>query len=423
MLKTITLGFYFCLAFNLAHSQTIADSLLNAGNTFYKKHDYLHAGEIWRQAAEAAENKISRQANYFYAAHAFAEGKDSLNAFNCLELAITKNGFNDLPALQDENCFGFMNTSVRWLKLVHSIKPAYSHNPANAKIIDTDVRNFWASDDMVQKDSANVLSIYKEYYFDKGSLALQDYYVNKLGANIYTFAYVHRKKEKFYRSIRANTLKATDYSAYFKRSFTQLKQVYPKAIFPNVYFVIGKLNSAGTSGSNGLIIAIDQICKTSTTDTTELENWELHYLNSFSNLPATVAHELIHFQQNGMASDTSLLKAAIVEGMADFLGELIAGQSANTKLQQFAKGKERLIWSRFKADMYLDKANSWIGNGEQDKPDWPSDLGYWVGYEICKCFYENAADKKKAIDDMLHIQDYNKFFTDSWFEQKANNWP
>ena len=114
-----------------------------------------------------------------------------------------------------------------------------------------------------------------------------------------------------------------------------------------------------------------------------------------------------------MASDTTLLKAAILEGMADFIGELISGKSANTQLQQFAKGKEKLIWDKFKTEMYLDRANNWVGNGDQDRPDWPSDLGYWVGYEICKSYYNNANNKQQAIYEMLHIKDYRKFLNES----------
>ncbi len=187
-----------------------------------------------------------------------------------------------------------------------------------------------------------------------------------------------------------------------------------------MYFVIGKLNSAGTSSSNGLILAIDQISKTNVTDTSELEDWELHYVSPFSNLKATIAHELIHFQQSAMGSDTTLLKASIKEGMADFIGELISGQTANVPLQIFAKGKEKYIWNKFRIDMYLDRAQFWVGNGDQSKPDWPSDLGYWVGYEICKSYYINAKNKNQAIYDMLHIQNYNKFFEDSKFESYIN---
>ncbi len=59
-----------------------------------------------------------------------------------------------------------------------------------------------------------------------------------------------------------------------------------------------------------------------------------------------------------MAGDTTLLCACILEGMADFLGELISGKTSNEQLHIFAKGKEKIIWKNFKKEMYLNKADN-----------------------------------------------------------------
>jgi hypothetical protein len=225
---------------------------------------------------------------------------------------------------------------------------------------------------------------------------------------------------KYYATIRANTLKAGQLKSTYQKSFVNLKRIYPEAIFPPVYFVIGKLNSAGTVSSEGLILGIDQACMSPGADTTELSNWEKANISTFKNLPYTVAHELIHFQQDGMASDTTLLKAAIQEGMADFIGELISGKSANENLIFYGKGKEKEIWANFKKEMFLDRSSNWIANGGTGKTDKPSDLGYWVGYQICKSYYEKSKNKKKAIYEMLHIKDYRNFLEQSKIDEKFN---
>lgn len=69
--------------------------------------------------------------------------------------------------------------------------------------------------------------------------------------------------------------------------------------------------------------------------------------------------------------------------------------------------------------MYLNRYSNWIANSKQSGPDNPPDQGYWVGYQICKAYYEKAKDKKQAIDDMLHLQDYRKFLAESGWEQKV----
>ena len=87
--------FYILIAFlflsNFTYSQTVSDSLIQLGNTFYKKDQFDKAAPLWLKGAETADNKIAKQTNYFYAADAYANAKDSINSFKCLELAIYQN--------------------------------------------------------------------------------------------------------------------------------------------------------------------------------------------------------------------------------------------------------------------------------------------------------------------------------------------
>ncbi len=419
MKHKILLVLTFLFASNISFSQSKVDSLMRLGNKFYKQKQFNKAAFAWEQGALLAENKLAKNTNYFYAASAYASAKDSTNSFNCLELTVYKLGFNDLPSLKNDDSFEFMRTSARWKKILKFIKPTYTTDPDQLKVIDTDVRNFWKAYDLVQKNPLKAEKIYTDEYLNKGTMALQFYYLNKI-KSIENFVYMHNLRKNYYASIKANTLKAGQLKSTYQKSFVNLKKIYPQAIFPPVYFVVGKLNSAGTVSSEGLILGIDQACMSASADTTELSNWEKANISTFQNLPHTVAHELIHFQQNGMASDTTLLKAAIVEGMGDFIGELISGKSANENLLTYGKGREKEIWADFKKEMFLNRAYNWIANGEQKTANKPSDLGYWVGYQICKAYYQQAKDKKKAIYEMLHIKDYKKFLAQSKLGEKFN---
>ncbi len=417
MLYKITLGLPFLFVTNFSFAQSSVDSLMRLGNKFYKQKQFDKAASLWEQGALQVENKLSKNTNYSYAASAYASAKDSTNSFRCLESAVYKLGFNDLPSLKNDDSYDFMKTSMRWKNVINFIKPTYTTDPRKLKIIDTDVRNFWYTYDMAEKDPANAEKIYKENYINKGTMALQFYYLDKV-QTIENFVYMHTLRKKYYASIRANTLKAGQLKTTYQKSFSKLKKIYPDAIFPPVYFVVGKLNSAGTVSSEGLILGIDQACMSPSADTTELSNWEKANISTFKNLPYTVAHELIHFQQDGMASDTTLLKAAIKEGMADFIGELISGKSANESLLVYGKGREKEIWADFKKEMFLNRASNWIANGGNGNTDKPSDLGYWIGYQICKAYYEKSKDKKKAIYEMLYIKDYKKFLEQSKLDEK-----
>lgn len=123
-----------------------------------------------------------------------------------------------------------------------------------------------------------------------------------------------------------------------------------------------------------------------------------------------------------MKRDTITLGYAIKEGMADFIGELISGGTANEKIFDWAKGKEQQIWNDFKKDMYYNRSKNWIANYSTASKDSYPDLGYWIGYEICKSYYENKKDKQQAIYDMLHVRDYRKFLDDSKWEKKVKKY-
>jgi hypothetical protein len=61
---------------------------------------------------------------------------------------------------------------------------------------------------------------------------------------------------------------------------------------------------------------------------------------------------------------------------------------------------------------YLEKAKEqgWNNKTHLLKDGDPADLGYWVGYMICKSYYDNAGDKKQAVYDILNVQDYKAFY-------------
>ncbi len=254
--------------------------------------------------------------------------------------------------------------------------------------------------------------IYKKYYTDPGTPGLQDYFAVKV-KTMKNFVASHDKKPKFYTAIRQNTYKVEDQKPQMLANRIKLKQLYAKANFPDIYFVIGAFTSGGTSSDNGLLIGLDQSVKTADIPVNELTLWQRNNFNDLKKLPNLIAHELIHFNQGGMSSDTTLLSAVLIEGMADFIGELISGKTANERLHLWAKGKEKKIWADFEKEMYLDRANNWIANSGQETADKPADLGYWVGYQICRGYYINSADQHKAIADMLNIKDYKAFYEKS----------
>ena len=418
-------GLFACLVVCLCITSLSAQSfetLRWKADSSYNAKSFAIAAPLYVKAGEAAEFPFQRKRVYYDAGCCFALTGQPEQAFTYLTLAIKKYGYANLNNITNDPDLTSLHSDKRWKPLVASIvspvKRAGS-DPYQAQLVTTDVHNFWKAYDKAQQDTAHREQIYRDVYMAKATPGLQDYYEYKI-RTMDRFVKGHDKLPALYASIRPNTLKVDGQKKQMLDSFVKFKALYPAAIFPNVYFVIGAFSSGGTSTNNGLIIGLDQNCRTPDVDTHELTLWQKNNFTNLKDLPHTVAHELIHFQQNQLSQDTTLLRGALIEGMADFLGELISGKTANSRLAVYAKGREKQIWTDFKKEMYLNRASNWIANSDQETADKPADLGYWVGYQICKAYYDEAADKKQAIYDILHIKDYRQFLAASKVDEKMS---
>jgi hypothetical protein len=294
------------------------------------------------------------------------------------------------------------------------------HDPGQAKFLTSDINLFWKAYDIYKKDSANAERIFLTEYFEKGSPDLQEYFRIKTPniGGLKGFVRNIKTMPRFYESIRANTEEIVHLEDSMRVIYRNLKNWYEPSIFPNTTFVIGAWSSGGTVTNYGSILGSDMYAAATSTPISELNLWQQKNLNQFAGLKNVVAHELVHVQQSQMAGDTTLLCHAIQEGMADFIGELISGKTANERLHVWAVGHERQVWEEFKKEMFLDRYSNWIANSNQETAERPSDLGYWVGYQICKAYFDQAADKKQAIHVMLNIQDYRAFLTKSKVDER-----
>jgi len=163
---------------------------------------------------------------------------------------------------------------------------------------------------------------------------------------------------------------------------------------PQAYAVFGANNSGGTIGDGAIVIGLEVVCRVATGNIAEVRAW----------LRAYFAHEAIHTQQIMPDGPPTLLAAVLLEGGADFLGSIVAGRTLNPDVVAWAdaKGHDR-IWELFVADMAradeLENFGAWLYSGQPE--DWPMDVGYWLGAQIAKAYYEGAEDKRQAVRDIL----------------------
>lgn len=286
-------------------------------------------------------------------------------------------------------------------------------NPDAAKFVTSDIELFWAAYDKAKPE--NDLIVYRDDYLKKGSVGLQEFTKLRIGSSCGLLNAINASP-KYYAALREHSLKVASYEKQTRKSFHKLKEIYPQAVFPDVYFVIGRMSSAGTLSDKGLLIGVDMFGKNADAPLDELGSWHKAVVSSVDRLPFIVAHELIHYEQKYERNNT-LLARAIGEGVPDFIGELISGGMINPHLQTYGDPIEKQLWQEFKKEMDGTDSSNWLYQGDEAK-DKPADLGYYIGYEIAKSYYENAKDKKQAVKDILEIKDFKKFLADSRYEEK-----
>ena len=259
--------------------------------------------------------------------------------------------------------------------------PAPSASPDSARLVTSDIALFWKTLDRAPADS--LAEYLQREYLEKASVGVRDFIQGRIMSAEDLASYVRSNRAK-YDTVRAANLEVTRAEPQIRAAFRKLKELYPAAVFPDVYFVIGRFNSGGTASQRGLLIGAEM------------------YRDPAA-LPGIVAHELIHFQQHYPAA--KLLEHAFMEGSADFVGNLIAGRQINNAAHQYGMQHEAELWAEF--SKHFDDTNyfPWMYGRPTDGK--PNDLGYFIGYRIAQAYYEKARDKRQALREIITARNGN----------------
>ncbi|SVD86691.1 uncharacterized protein METZ01_LOCUS439545, partial [marine metagenome] len=236
-------------------------------------------------------------------------------------------------------------------------------NPNEIQIITSDIDRFWSTVDNYEGDLSNALD--KEY-IKQGTNGLKDFIPKRIiSAEALAEHYLDNKE--YYNSIRESTLQVEKAKDEIVNILYEFKEIYPKAKFPNIYYIIGRMNSGGTAKNSGLLIGAEMF-----------KNYEESIV--------TVIHELIHYQQpNILSFRVSLLTQSLREGCADFITSLLIDEEARMQPDTYKYGyiHEKKLWEEFYAVMNSkdsDEQYIWLYGGQAE--DRPMMLGYFIGNQI-----------------------------------------
>lgn len=188
-------------------------------------------------------------------------------------------------------------------------------------------------------------------------------------------------------------------------ALAKLAALYPRGVYPPVTLAIGRGKTGGTANTSGVMIGLETLCA-----------FDFMEPDPETRFVHVIAHEYAHVQQPGAQiedPDATVLTTAMIEGGAEFVGELISGSVSYRHLAAATKGRETELETAFLADK--DKTalgSAWFYNG-RGTTDRPGDLGYWVGYRIAKAYYARARDKRAALRDIIEVNDADAFLAKS----------
>ena len=265
----------------------------------------------------------------------------------------------------------------------------FSDNPLDAIFETKDSRNFWEAFDKMEQSSQNPFI----EYMQKGSAGVKGFTENRILNADSLFAVVKKRKADY--ELSRNVLDGISSKEKRVRAiYSALKYWYPNAKFPPIYFVYGRFNSGGTSSPDGIIIGTEM-------------------LKNLDGVSGLIAHELIHYQQNITGKDM-LLKWCLLEGGADFIGELISGESINKFEYNYGEQNRDKLYLEFVTRLKNPDYKDWLYETSK-KDDRPNDLGYWIGYKITESYFNKQKDKQKAIQKILNIKEPLQFLKQSGF--------
>lgn len=309
--------------------------------------------------------------------------------------------------------------------LFAGIKPVIAQN-SEQKVFTSDIDNFWIAYDSIQttKDSLKQIGLIQKLYIDNGTQGLKAFMIAR-NYSAKLWIELINKYPKFWNSIRPNTFSVKSYAAEIEKSIQKFKDLYPDLKDAKMYFTVGGLRSGGTTMNNMVLIGTEIATGNPSTDVSEFPSkWlESVFKNQKpDNIIALNIHEYVHTQQKG--DPNTLLGQAIKEGACDFITELVIGGPMQNNYIVYGREHEAELKDQFKKEMFTSYTNNWLYNGT--KATTVADLGYFMGYTICKSFYNNSADKKKAISEIIELNykdsdAIEKFLNNSkYYHEKLN---
>lgn len=282
-----------------------------------------------------------------------------------------------------------------------------SCNQTTENVITTDIDNFWNAYDSIvsTSDSAAQMRYLQTLYLDKGTpglsaiMAARNYTAAEYLAAIHAYP-------KFWQSVRPNMEKAKTLGNEINQGIEQLRAIYPDLKPAKVYFTVGVFLTGGTTMDSLVLIGSEVSMTNNMTITEEFPEEIAHLKPHFANNPIDDivflnVHEFVHTQQK-TALEANLLTQCLREGVAEFIAEKATKQTSKAPAIIYGNANKNKVKQQFLKEMFNGYYRYWLWSNYENEFK-TRDLGYFLGYDMAKHFYNKTADKQAAIKTLIEL--------------------
>ncbi|MES2111145.1 MAG: DUF2268 domain-containing putative Zn-dependent protease [Bacteroidota bacterium] len=257
-------------------------------------------------------------------------------------------------------------------------------------VFKTDFQNFWTMRDSVQAatDSAKQVDAISRLYIAKASDGLKAFMRNKDNPAGRWLKEI-KTAPAFWDSLKMKAAMVDEAVVKLEAAITHFQNMYPQLQPAQTYFLVGFRQQGGTIRGNLSLIGVEVVLSDP--------------ILSGKQLVRMGIHEYVHTQQKRPDfQKINVLTSSIREGACDFVAELVTGTKPAAPYMAYGTKHEQECWQAFQKEMYTNNNDNWVSTG--NNPALPApDRGYFVGYQICKAYYNKAADKNAALRDIITL--------------------
>lgn len=249
------------------------------------------------------------------------------------------------------------------------------------------------------------------------------FYAERYGVTAEALAAAIARRPRHYRQVAALKRRLQAFEPVIARGVSRLGDLVGDRDPAPIYFIVAHMVAGGTptelrprppgQPEYGIAIAVETVSRTAESDAAE---FSAPYGGAYlADIPYTAIHESVHIHQiraQGIDNYRSIyrpgpnntyLALAVREGCADYLTFLVAGLRRTGNQHSWGLAHERDLWQRFQGvmDRPASFGDGWFGALDPRTPDWPPQIGYWLGMRICEAHHRDAADPAAALREIF----------------------